>query len=67
MTITRQEAITLLHEPGKFIRAVVAVSDGLAGEPHYLRGALDEREPPFDQTASQFNLRRLLERALAPS
>ena len=64
--ITRQEIVTSLHEPEKFILAVVEVSDGLAGEPRYVRGALDEREPPFDQTAIQFNLRRLLERAEVP-
>ena len=55
-----------MHEPEKFILAVVEVSGGLAGEPRYLRGALDEREPPFDQTAIQFNLKRLLDRAGAP-
>ena len=64
--ITRQEVITSLHEPEKFILAVVEVSDGLAGEPHYIKGALDERDPPFEQNAIQFNLKRLLERAGAP-
>ena len=66
VTITRQEIITSLHEPEKFILAVVEVSDGLAGEPRYVPGALDQREPPFDQTAIQFNLKRLLERAEVP-
>ncbi len=66
VTITRQEIITSLHEPEKFILAVVEVSGGLAGKPRYLRGALDEREPPFDQTAIQFKLKRLLDRAEAP-
>ena len=51
VTITRQEIVTSLHEPEKFILAVVEVSGGIAGEPRYVRGALDEREPPFDQTA----------------
>ena len=64
--ITRQEIITSLHEPEKFILAVVEVSDGRAGEPRYVRGALDAREPPFDQDAIQFNLNRLLDRAGAP-
>ena len=64
--ITRQEVITSLHEPEKFILAVVEVTDGTAGEPRYVRGALDAREPPFDQDAIQFNLKRLLERAEAP-
>ncbi len=64
--ITRQEIITSLHEPEKFILAVVEVSDGLAGKPRYVRGALDKREPPFDQTAIQFSIKLLLERAEAP-
>lgn len=61
--ITRQEIITSLHEPEKFILALVEVHEGIAGVPHYINGALDEREPPFDQTAIQFNLNRLLKRA----
>ena len=65
--ITRQEIITSLHEPEKFILALVEVHEGIAGEPHYINGALDEREPPFDQTAIQFNLNRLLKRAENPS
>ena len=65
--ITRQEIITSLHEPEKFILAIVEVSDGSAGKPHYVRGALDERDPPFDQDAIQFNMKRLIERAEKPS
>ena len=64
--ITRQEIITSLHEPEKFILAVVEVSGGLAGEPRYVRGALDERDPPFDQDAIQFNLKRLFARSETP-
>ena len=64
--ITRQEIITSLHEPEKFILAFVEVSDGFAGEPQYVRGSLDEREPPFDQDAIQFNLKRLLARSETP-
>ena len=64
--ITRQEIITSLHEPDKFILAVVEVCDGDAGDPRYIRGALDEREPQFDQDAIQYNLKRLLERAGVP-
>ena len=65
--ITRQEIIASLHEPEKFILAVVKISDGSAGEPRYVRGALDKHEPPFEQTAIQFNLKRLLERAEPPA
>ena len=65
--ITRQEVITSLHEPEKFILAIVQVDNGFAREPCYLRGALDTREPPFDQNAIQFNIKRLLDRAEAPA
>jgi SNF2 family DNA or RNA helicase len=65
--VTRQEVITSLHEPEKFILAVVAVTGGFAHEPRYLRGPLIEREPSFLETAIQFDLRRLLERAGPPS
>jgi superfamily II DNA or RNA helicase len=64
--VTRQEIITSLHEPEKFILAVVSVTGGFAHEPRYLRGPLLEREPSFLETAIQFDLRRLLERAEAP-
>lgn len=65
--ITRQEVITSLHEPEKFILAIVEVDNGFAREPIYVRGALDTREPPFDQNAIQFDMRRLLERGGAPA
>lgn len=65
--ITRQEIITSLHEPEKFILAVVSVSDGRALDPRYVRGPLVDREPSFLETAIQFDLRRLLERAGAPA
>ena len=53
VSVTRQEIITSLHEPDKFILAIVEVCDGLASEPQYIKGALDEREPPFDHTSIQ--------------
>ena len=65
--ITRQEVITSLHEPEKFILAIVQVEDGFAREPRYLRGALDTREPPFGHNAIQFNIKSLLSRAEAPT
>lgn len=64
--ITRQEVITSLHEPEKYILAIVEVASGFAGEPRYVRGALAEHEPAFEHTAIQFNLKRLLERAEVP-
>ncbi len=65
--ITRQEVITSLHEPEKFILAVVEVENGFARAPRYVHGALDDREPRFDQSAIQYDLRRLLERAKEPA
>ena len=64
--ITRQEVITSLHEPEKFILAIVQVENGFAREPRYVRGALDSREPPFGHSAIQFNMKSLLARAEEP-
>ena len=65
--VTRQEVITSLHEPEKFILAIVSVNAGFAHEPRYVRGPLVEREPSFLETAIQFHLPRLLDRATAPA
>lgn len=65
--ITRQEVITSLHEPEKFILAIVQVEDGSAREPRYVHGALDTREPPFGHNAIQFNIKSLLERSGTPA
>jgi superfamily II DNA or RNA helicase len=64
--ITRQEVITSLHEPEKFILAIVSIANGFAHEPRYVRGPLVEREPSFLETAIQFDLPRLLELAEVP-
>lgn len=65
--ITRQEVITSLHEPEKFILAIVQIENGSARVPRYVRGALDTREPPFEQNAIQFHIKRLLERSEEPA
>jgi superfamily II DNA or RNA helicase len=65
--ITRQEVITSLHEPEKYILAIVQVESGFAREPRYVRGALAQHEPAFEHTAIQFHLKSLLERAEAPA
>jgi len=61
--LTRQEIITSLHEPEKYILAIVEVDNGYAVQPRYIHGALSETEPAFEQTAIQYHLKRLLERA----
>ncbi|HCP81320.1 MAG TPA: RNA helicase [Octadecabacter sp.] len=63
--LTRQEIITSLHEPEKYILAIVEVDNGYAAQPRYILGALSDTEPAFDQTAIQYHLKRLLERAEA--
>jgi superfamily II DNA or RNA helicase len=65
--ITRQEIITSLHEPEKYILAIVAVDNGFARAPRYVRGALDSREPPFEQSAIQYRMSDLLARAGEPA
>jgi hypothetical protein len=64
--VTRQEVITSLHEPKKFILAIVLVEDGFARELRYVREPFTQ-EPEFGVTAIQVHLKSLLERAEAPS
>ena len=64
--ITRQELITSLNKPENFILALVEVVDGVGQAPRYVWGALDTREPPFDQSAIQFKISHLLERGEVP-
>jgi hypothetical protein len=66
VTLTRQEIITSLHEPQKFILAIVQIEAGFAREPRYVPGALQSHEPSFEHTAVQFDLRSLLCRAETP-
>ena len=63
--VTRQEIIMSLHEPEKSIPGVVEVDNDVAAGRRYVSGALDEREPLFDQAAVQFDLKRLRARAAA--
>jgi superfamily II DNA or RNA helicase len=63
--ITRQEVITSLHEPDKFILAIVQVENGFARKPRYVRKPFLQ-EPEFGVTAIQVNLKNLLERAEEP-
>ena len=64
--VTRQEVITSLHEPEKFILAVVQVENGVAREPCYVRRPFSQ-EPEFGITAIQVNLNSLLQRAEKPA
>lgn len=64
--VTRQEVITSLHEPEKFILAIVQVENGFAREPRYVRRPFSQ-EPEFGVTAIQVQLKSLLERSEQPS
>lgn len=64
--VTRQEIITSLHEPEKFILAIVQVEGGFARQPLYVRRPFTQ-EPEFGVTAVQVHLPSLLERAEAPN
>lgn len=63
--VTRQEVITSLHEPEKFILAIVQVENGLAREPRYVRRPFSQ-EPEFGVTAIQVQIKQLLERSSSP-
>ena len=61
--ITRNEIVTSLNQPNKFILAIVEVENGQASKPRYVPGALDTRgHPPFEQSSVTFNIKGLLER-----
>ena len=64
--ITRQEVITSLHEPEKFIPATVPVMADFAHASGHMRGSLVERDLSLLETAIQFAPPRLLEWAEAP-
>ena len=63
--VTRQEVITSLHEPEKFILAIVQVENGFAREPRYVRRPFSQ-EPEFGVTAIQVQIKQLLERSSSP-
>lgn len=64
--VTRQEIITSLHEPEKFILAIVQVENGFARQPRYVRRPFTQ-EPEFGVTAVQVHLPGFLERSEVPN
>ena len=66
VTVTRNEILTALNKPAAFVLAIVAVSNGFAGEPRYLRAPFT-REPDFGATSVTYKLSELLDRAAPPS
>jgi len=66
VTLTRNEILTALNRPDHWILALVQVEDGRASEPRYVMRFIDV-EPGFAATSVNFDLGRLLSRALAPA
>ena len=66
VTLTRQEIITSLHEPKRFILAIVEVDGSDPKGPRYIRGPLSEHQPSFAQESVTYNLKKLLSRASDP-
>ena len=64
--VTRQEVITSLHEPEKYVLAVVSIDAGVAQAPRYVRNPFSQ-EPEFGVTAVQVKIQTLLDRAEAPA
>ena len=67
VTLTRQEIATSLHEPNKFILAIVEVDRCDPASPKYIRGALSEHQPSFAQESVTYNLKKLLSQASDPN
>jgi superfamily II DNA or RNA helicase len=63
--VTRQEVITALHEPEKYILSIVSVESGVVQTPRYIRNPFTQ-EPEFGVTAIQIDLKSLLDQAEAP-
>lgn len=66
VTVTRNEIITAVNRPDRYILALVHVEGDFAHEPRYLRQPFS-MEPEFSVTSVTYNLADLLARAEAPS
>jgi len=62
--ITRNELMASLNKQEDFYLVFVPITDGYAQRPVYRPGRLMTREPEFGQTAIQFAINSLLERAV---
>jgi hypothetical protein len=65
LTLTKNEILCSRNEPDKFRLAIVIVGEEGSRPPRYLAGH-DFGEPVFDQTATIFSLRKLLEASEEP-
>ena len=66
VTISRTQVLYALNNPEKFILAVVEVDGDDAAGVHYIRGAF-QAEPDFAATSVNYDLKRLMTFAQAPS
>jgi hypothetical protein len=65
VTVTRNEIITALHAPDRFILALVMVEGEVAATPRYLRRPFT-KEPDFAEISSNYDLGELLTRSVEP-
>jgi hypothetical protein len=66
VTVTRNEILTGLNQPEQFILALVMVEDGEPQAVRYVRQPFG-KEPDFNVTSVDYNLKRLLARSEEPS
>ena len=65
VTVTRNEILTALNKPDAFILAIVEVSNGVAGEPRYVRVPF-KREPDFGATSVTYKISEFTDRSQRP-
>ena len=66
VTVTRNEIITAVNQPDRFLLALVEVENDQAREPRYVREPFSI-EPEFSVTSINYNLHELLARAEEPT
>lgn len=66
VTISKNEILTALNQPGQFILSIVRVADGQAKDIAYVREPFG-REPDFGVTSINYNLSELWARGTPPS
>jgi superfamily II DNA or RNA helicase len=65
VTITRTEILSGINSVDQFILALVEIENGQAKEPRYVRQPFN-KEPDFDATSVNYNIRRLLAQSSNP-
>ncbi len=65
VTVSRNEIITALHVPDRFILALVEVDETTAATPRYVRTPFN-REPAFAEISVNFDLQALISQSTGP-